>query len=398
MHIAFLTAEYPPQPGGVGDYTRRLGNELAAAGHRCTVITSERVVRQAQRIGYDRIAVLRTIAYWDWECWQDVIATLDTQRPDVLHIQYQTGAYGMHPAINFLPWRLRGLPSRPHIAVTYHDTLEPYLFPKAGWLRYVVTLALARYADNVITTNGDDAHELRLAARAHIIPIGSNIAVRPPADYNRDAWRKTLGVQPDDMLVAYFGLLSRSKGIDVLVQALSRLNSLYEGPRHYMLLLIGGAATAPQDRAYAEDIAARLEHSPMQDRVIRTGHVDETAVSAHLLASDCVVLPFRTGATFRNGSMLAALSHGVPVVTTRPNKPERSYHTASSTLSSPRLIDGDNVLLVPPEQCNALADAIQRLSEDSALHTRLSTGARALAAHFTWDEIARRHEELYMRG
>ena len=59
-----------------------------------------------------------------------------------MHIQYQSAAYGLHPAVNYLPWRLRALQHRPAIGATFHDLRFPYIFPKAGPLRWQAVLAL----------------------------------------------------------------------------------------------------------------------------------------------------------------------------------------------------------------------------------------------------------------
>ena len=39
MYIILLSAEYPPQPGGVGDYTRQLALALVERGHRIGILT-----------------------------------------------------------------------------------------------------------------------------------------------------------------------------------------------------------------------------------------------------------------------------------------------------------------------------------------------------------------------
>jgi glycosyltransferase involved in cell wall biosynthesis len=379
MHVAFLTAEYPPMPGGVGDYTCRLALALQDCGHTITVITGG----AASSTSEPAPSVERSVSGWGWRCWRDTIAALDRLRPDVLHIQYQTGAYSMHPAVNLLPWRLRGLPGSPSVVVTFHDLLQPYLFPKAGPLRRWITLRLARDAAGVVATNAADAATLRavvLPSALHTIPIGSNIPVAPPPGYQRAQWRASLGVSPDALLVAYFGLLSRSKGPDVLLDALVRL------PPSVRLLLIGGAAAAPHDRAFAAEVRARLQHSNLSERVIHTGHVDAATVSAHLLACDVVALPFRQGASLRSGSLLAALSHGAAVVTTQPAGPQ--------TNTAP-LHDGENALLVPPADAAALAAALRRLADDAALRAHLGAAARQLGASFDWQHIARQHEALY---
>lgn len=386
MRIAFLTAEYPPQIGGVGDYTHCLAHELAAHGHTVAVVTGAvpsplkgEVVAPAAECQQHRLQHIPTISGWGWRCWRDTIAALDMLRPDILHIQYQTGAYAMHPAINLLPCRLRGLPHHSHIVVTFHDLLEPYLFPKAGALRRWVTLRLARDTDGVIVTNAEDRANLPLTPT--LIPIGSNIAKAPPPGYQRDDWRKRIGVQPGELLVAYFGLLSRSKGVDVLLDA---LKSLLHARLPLRLLLIGGAAATPHDHVYADEVARQVERLGLDDNIIRTGHVDAVTVSAHLLAADCVVLPFRSGASFRSGSLLAAVTHGVPVITTTP-----------PAGVSPHLVHGENVLLVLPEQRGALAAALQQLASDTALRTRLASGAERLGAQFSWSTIAQQHTDFY---
>lgn len=408
MHIAFLTAEYPPFPGGVGDYTRCLARALALPACRVSVVTGTETATGMGTQTHSsphpnaeggEVREYRVISSWGWRCWRDTIATLDRLRPDILHIQYQTGAYGMHPAINLLPWRLQGLSGRPHTLVTFHDVLEPYLFPKAGQLRHRVTEWLAHWCDGVIVTNGDDAQQLSDVCQPVVIPIGSNIAVAPPPDYERSQWRARLGVRPDDTLIAYFGLLSQSKGADLLIDALAHLIRDNLHPLPCTLLLIGGAATTPADREYAARFFARIERAGLRERIVETGHVDAPAVSAHLLAADCVVLPFRQGASFRSGSLLAALSHGCTVITTtpptRPDPTPPATHIPTGQHIHPRLVHNEHALLVPPGDSRALAAAIRRLAHDVPLRARLGQAARELAAHTGWNAIADMHKRVY---
>jgi glycosyltransferase involved in cell wall biosynthesis len=419
MRIALLSAEYPPMPGGVGDYTRRLGQALVGRGHQLLVFTILDLRFQILDLEdpYSNLQspISNLQSNWGWRCWRDVIAALGATHPDVLHIQYQTGAYAMHPAINLLPWRLRGLPKRPRVAVTAHDLLLPYLFPKAGPLRRWVTRRLLADADATVVTNEDDyalAEGWEPDVRFHppspiphpltLIPIGSNIPVAPPPEYERAAWRTRLGVAPGETLVAYFGLISRSKGLHVLLDALAQL------PASFRLIVVGGDATQPQDRTYAAEVRRQIEECGLRERVTITGHCAAEEVSAHLLAADLATLPFADGASFRRGSLLAALAHGVPVITTnderRTTNDERTGAenrdlpaTTHFTQNTRQLADGENVSLVSPEDATALAAAIERLAGDAVLRARLGAGGRGLAAQFSWESIAERHEALYQQ-
>jgi glycosyltransferase involved in cell wall biosynthesis len=430
MRIALLSAEYPPQPGGVGDYTARLGTALGDRGHEMFVFTIVngrlQIIDLARSNPNLQSAICNLQSDWGWNSWRAVRAALEHSRPDILHIQYQTGAYGMHPAINLLPWRLRRLRRRPRVIVTAHDLLPPYLFPKAGRLRHWVTRRLLADADAVIATNEEDYAQIdreRSNVRTFkqlapslpalsavdgpkgsnvldLIPIGNNIAVAPPPGYDRATWRAGLRVANDQTLVAYFGLISHTKGLGVLLGALARL------PTNISLLVIGGAASAPEDRAYAERIQQQIAAHGLASRVTITGHCPADHVSAHLLATDLAALPFSAGASFRRGSLLAALAHGLPTVTTQSQEPRTGTRAVNrepagdplvlgSWFSVPRLEDGKNVLLVPPSDEQRLASAITRLAHDPELRQRLAAGGRMLAEQFAWPAIAERHEALY---
>jgi glycosyltransferase involved in cell wall biosynthesis len=380
--IALLTGEYPPQPGGVGDYTQQLALALRRRGHSVATLTiQEGRLLAYERLGDGETARPMSAAGLDWSprAWPAVITALDALRPAWLHIQYQTGAYAMAPGVNLLPWRLRAMPGRPLVAVTFHDLLEPYLFPKAGPLRTWANRRLAADADATVATNSADAAGLArlVGPPPFLIPIGSNIPVAPPPGYAPAAWREQHGVPNDAMLVAYFGLLSPSKGADLLVEAIAQLATPWR------LLLIGGGATAPQDVAHAEAVRARVAALGLADRLVETGHLAAPEVSAALLAADLVALPFRDGASFRRGSLLAALAHGRPLVTTTPADPNDAALLAPAAL------------LVPPGSPGALASALARLAADPEARARLGAAGPGLAARFSWERIAERHEELY---
>ncbi len=389
MHICLLSGEYPPDPGGVGAYTDCLAAALRDKGQTVTVLTiraGRLVFSQMLPDGAATTGILAEAGDqldWSLRCWPALITALAMLRPAWLHIQYQTGAYAMRPGINLLPWRLRGLPGRPRLAVTFHDLLVPYLWPKAGPFRQWVNHRLASDVDALVATNPTDAARLcQLAPHGpspQVIAIGSNIALAPPPGFARMPWRATLGVAPAELLVAYFGLLSTSKGVDQLLEALVRL-------RHpWRLLLIGGAATAPADQAHAALVHARIDALGLAPRVISTGHLSDALVSAHLLSADCVALPFRDGASFRRGSLLAALAHGCPLVTTTPAV------LADATALAPA------ALLVPPDDPPALAAALERLAAEPELARQLAGAGQALAGQFSWSTIATRHIALYQQ-
>jgi glycosyltransferase involved in cell wall biosynthesis len=378
MRIGLITGEYPPDQGGVGDFTRELGRALAELGHEVHVITTNpkpQIPIPNHSSPITNLTVHRVIEGWQWGCWKQILAQARCLQLDVLNVQYQAAAYRMHPAINFVPRRQ----GRPSVAVTFHDLKVPYLFPKAGPLRWWAVRMLARRADGVIATNHEDYVRLEREiplARLGMIPIGSNIAPAPPPGYDRAAERARRGIEPGDLLLGYFGFLNESKGGEELIRALALL--VERGlPAH--LLMVGGrvGSSDPTNEVYAEYAERLIAGLGLTQRVHWTGYSRPEEVSAALLALDVCVLPYRGGVSFRRGTLHACLAHGRAIVTTRP------------ALPLPEVRDGENLLLAAPRDPQALADGVMRLAMDPALRERLEAGAAALAAGFTWERIAR---------
>jgi len=385
VRVCFVTGEYPPMQGGVGDYTRELGRALMHLGHQVVVVTSNRAGDANRAPTEDEPIVQPLVDSWNWTSWGHVLHTAHVFGSDVLHIQYQTAAYAMHPAINLLPLRLRLRRHGPAVAVTFHDLRVPYLFPKAGPLRLQANLLLARWSDAAIATNVEDYERLkqsRLPLSPHLIPIGSNIIPQLPVGYDRAMWRKRLGVTKDQILLCYFAFLNETKGGETLVRTLAELR---RREHRVKLLMIGGqvGASDPTNQAYLEYINDLISKTGLAGLVLWTGYTPPDQVSANFAAADICVLPYRDGASYRRGSFMAALAHGLPIVSTYPR------------VAIDSLVDRENVFLVPPDDPAATADAVEGLARTPALRARLARGAKKLASCFTWDSIAKRTAQLY---
>ncbi len=379
--VTFLTGEYPPMQGGIADYTARLAAHLRPLGVEPAVLISRKFPADAQT----DIPVYPALSGWGWRSWGEIRCWLAKNPADVLHIQYQAAAFDLKGWVNWLPWFLRRTAPRPKIVTTFHDLRIPYLFPKAGKLRWQAVLALAKYSDAVICTNPADAATLRRepwGTHVREIPLGNNVPVAPPADFDRSVWRAKLGVNPESLVLAYFGFLNESKGGEDLIAVLDALVRQNVDAR---LLMVGGDVgdSDPTNAEYARRVRDMIAERGLAERIITTGFVPLAEVSAHLLAADVAVMPYRDGVSFRRTTLLAVLAHGLPVVSTEPQFP------------LPQISDGENMLLAPAGDVPALTDAVLRLARSSALRVRLSAGAKLLADRFDWAEIARQTVAVY---
>jgi glycosyltransferase involved in cell wall biosynthesis len=366
MRVGIVTGEYPPMQGGVGAYSRILASELGRQGHKVFVFST----RDAQNTDVDvtlenRVKVwgpgsLRAVLRWSKQC-----------QLDVLNLQYQTAAYRMSPWIHLLPLVMGHVPT----VTTFHDLRYPYLFPKAGHLRKWVVALLARSSDGVIVTNHEDFEQLKHLPNVRLIPIGSNIRAKLPSDFDPYQWREKAGAGCEDFLLAYFGLINRSKGLEILLQSVAKLG--HEGIP-VRLLIVGDVGTSdPTNAAYARQVNELIEELGLTPVVTRTGYLqDEATVGSFLAASDLVVLPYLDGASYRRGSLMAAIGYTCAIVTSTPR------------VRVPAFIDGENVRLVSPEDVEGVVTALRELYHDPELRQRLRQGAAVLAQHFAWYAIA----------
>jgi glycosyltransferase involved in cell wall biosynthesis len=379
LRVLLISGEYPPMEGGVSDFTHLLGVALAEQGADVHVLSSVKAAPTQNAVPIQCHPLMHSWSWWSlYTAMQRLVGEL---RPDVVNIQYQAAAYGLHPAINLLPWVCRQAP----VVTTFHDLLVPYLFPKAGRLRWGANLALARGSRAVIVTNLQDRIRLETypwLSHLYEIPIGSNIPDTLPPDYDRVAWRKRWGVGDDTLLLCYFGFLNASKGGEELIEA---LDNVCRAGYNVVLLMLGGSvgASDPTNHAYLERVQDLIHARGLDQRVIWAGFMPPEQVSASLHSADLCVLPYRDGVSFRRGSFMAALVHAIPIVSTTPQ------------VSLPALVSGENLMLVPPGDAGALAAAIMHLARDEALRERLGHGARELARSFDWQHIAARTLEVY---
>ena len=156
--------------------------------------------------------------------------------------------------------------------------------------------------------------------------------------------------------VLSYGRPTYEKGLDTAVHAMAACSSP-------MTLLVVGP---PGD----VDVLALAESLQVGDRVRRLGAVDRPGMAQHLRLADAVVFVGR-GDEALGLVPLEAMAAGVPVVTTVPG----------GVVSYAR--DGDNCLVVPFDDADAVARALDRLAADADLRDRLVAGGRKTAAGFT---------------
>ncbi len=376
MRIGIITGEYPPMQGGVGAYTSILAAELARQGEYVSILTSTQA-----RNSNPQIAMSNSIEQWRFSNFNTTRHWVEALALDVVNIQFQTAAFGMSPWIHLLPDVIRGVP----VVTTFHDLRFPYLFPKAGNLRQWIVTHLAKASQGAILTNHEDYERVSKIVKSELIPIGSNILTDLPADFDETGWRERAGAKPGDFLIAYFGLINRSKGLDTLMQSLGELRG--SGIPARLVMVGGGAGSSdPTNAEFTRELQDLIGTLNLTEYIHWTGYLEnDSEVGAYLTASDVTALPFTDGASYRRGSLMAAIRYGCAIVTTTP------------AVEIPLFRDGDNLAFVPPEDSDALTKTLRHLYEAPDKRQELQEGAAQLSRQFEWPQIAKAYLEFFQQ-
>ncbi len=230
------------------------------------------------------------------------------------------------------------------------------LFTSAAQRRHSgFTRWLIRQQDALVATSPQAASYLERPAT--VVMHGVDTTVFAPAP-DRAAARRALGLAEDATILGCFGRIRAQKGVDLLVEAALRLLPDRPGVQ----IVFTGRITE-DNRTFHADLVARLTAAGLADRVRFLGEVPWADVVRLYQVLDLFVAPARWegfGLT-----PLEAMACGVPVVAARVGAFEAL------------IAEGVTGSLVPPDNAEALTEAIRVWVDTPARRATAGTAARA---------------------
>jgi glycosyltransferase involved in cell wall biosynthesis len=201
--------------------------------------------------------------------------------------------------------------------------------------------------------------------RVTVVP---NAAPPLPALPEREAARARFQVEGPTL--AFAGRITRQKALGVALDALGRVDGVS--------LLVAG------DGPDLDDVRRQATERGLNGRVRFVGPLGRDDVLALFRAADASLL----SSSWENfpHTVVEALAVGTPVV-------------ATAVGGVPELVrNGENGLLVPAGDADALADAIRRLVSEPGLRERLAERASGSVEHLQTDRLYSRLEEILQRA
>jgi glycosyltransferase involved in cell wall biosynthesis len=356
-----ITGEYPPQPGGVSDYTRQVARGLVQAGDAVDVWAPPCEAVDASDPG---IGVHRLPDRFGLRSLHHLTRALDRRpAPRRLLVQYVPHAFGWKGAnLPFCAW-LRSR-QRDSVWVMFHEVmfladgrrLSPHALAAAN--RVMATMIAGSTERAFMSIPGwRPMLEPMLPPGTAVtwLPVPSGILVRDEADDRAATSAIRARYADGHPLVGHFGTYGAAVGA-LLERALPALASLSD-----CRVLLLGEASETMGRALAS------AHPSLDGRLFATGRLTSGEVSRHVAACDVMLQPYPDGISSRRTSAMVPLSHGRPMVTTQ------------GWLTEPIWREADAVVLAPAGDAGALAAETAALLTDAT--RRQAIGARAAALY-----------------
>jgi D-inositol-3-phosphate glycosyltransferase len=395
LRIAVISAHTSPlarpggaKSGGLNVYVLELAHQLAALGCKVDIFT--RATAKGQPEVTDLAPNLRTVhldagppvplgpdeLYDHLDAFYEALIDFnrrDGAGYDLVHSHYWlSGLVGQ---------RLKAAWGVPHV-VMFHTLGEIKNRASFGEhesdLRIRSEAAVLADADRVICATELERDSLRQlygasVDRVEVIPLGVDLDRFRPAQ--KQAARGALGLK-DERIILFVGRIEPLKGVDILINAASLLESDVE----CTVLVVGGDESSQAEVAELRDLARDrgIEH-----RVAFVGAVDHETLPLYYNAADVCVVPSH----YESFGLVAveAMASGVPVVASRVGG-------LTGTVK-----DGETGYLIPWLCPEPFAERIELLLDNEPLRQNLGEAAREAMSRYRWENVATAVLRLYGR-
>lgn len=303
----------------------------------------------------------------DLKAFLKLVRLFQRERPDIVHAATAKARFLVLAA------RVAGVPI---VMQTIHGFSFNNEIDKKRGLYIRLERLVARFCHcNVMVSKTDERQGFRLRILRRkttaLITPGVNVAKMRGADAAHVAALRSEWAPLGETVFTLVGRLSNPKTPEVFVEAAHLI--LQEQP-NAKFLLVG-------DGSKRELLTERIRELKMTDKVLLLGL--RTDVGAVMAASDIIA-----HCSTHEGlpkTVLEAMAAGKPVI-------------ASNVGGVPHVVhDGENGLLVPPQNPTAMADAMRKLMTDAALRARLVASATDLVHEYSLEKTLADTEKLYDR-
>lgn len=312
MNISMI--EMVSSHGGMNYYDYGLMNSLSKLGHKVTLYTSSSLNFNFENSGatvdlcYDGMFSAKNKFVKLFKYIKGTNEALrKSKRNGVTIIHFQIFAITLLETYVVYKCKKMGF----KVIVTVHDVDSFNKNNKLGLTKYFYNRVDKIIVHNQVSYNtlsnylSNYNNSKHLLSKCNIIPHGSYIGMLPDKINKVDA-KKKFGISENTFTFLFFGQIKRVKGLDILLQAYSRL--LKETDRS-VKLIVAGKIWKDDESIYSKIIE---DNNLIPNLILDIKYIKDEDIVNYYSAADCIVLPYKK--IFQSGVLLMAQSYGIPVI------------------------------------------------------------------------------------
>jgi len=370
--VVFVSS-FPPRRCGIATFTSDLikSTALAAKGEfepLVVAMRSDSELRYSDPVKFE----IRQDVRSDYICAADYI---NFSHVDLISVQHEFGLFGGEAGayLSLLLNRLKA-----PIITTLHTVLDE---PDPACRKSLVEVCNA--SDKVITMNERGVGMLRdiydIAGRK-IELIAHGIPDLPFVDSNY--YKHKFGLEGRRTILT-FGLLSKNKGIEVMLKAMPAIIKAHPSVMYIVLGMTHPFVLKHEGELYRFSLQQIVKDLGLQEHVIfHNRFVKEEELHNFLCAADIYVTPYLKKEQLTSGTLSFAVGTGKAVVST-------PYWAAMELLA-----DGRGKL-VQFDDSKQIAEAIVEILQDDSLFYSLRRQAYEYGRSRTWPRIGQAYWKLF---
>lgn len=372
--------------GGMNVYVLQAARELARRGHSIDIFTRYHDPNdlQVDELEYGvRLVHLKAGPYDSakeglYEYIPEFLTSLEAfhrssdTRYDIVHSHYWLSG----PVGEILSERWNA----PH-AITFHTLAKKKKQARSDEhepeIRSAVEQRSMERADAIVVSTGQEREDIRhlygeSSRTVKVVPAGVDLDLFKPIQ--KEEARRTLGLS-ESKIVLYVGRLEPLKGLDILLEAVWRL----EDRADTRLLVVGGSL---QDDDELGRLKASADRMGIADIVTFTGSIKQSDLPVYYSAADVFVLP----SYYESFGLVAleAMACGAPVVASRVGGLKTFVE------------NGVTGYLIPWRCPEPFAQRLDMLLANPSLREKLGKAGRAAALEMGWGRTADSLIDLYL--
>jgi len=374
VRVIYISS-YIPRECGIATFTKDLTSSINVLNPRCL---AEIIAVNPPGIRYDYPWEVKfRFDQEDWSTYEAAAQYINQSSAEIVCLEHEYGLYGGIGGEMIV--KFARMINKP-LVTTFHTVLST---PYEKWKHREIIHELAKESEAVavmVHAAADRLVNIYGVDQNKIVVIPHGVPDMPFLSEPEGKGRLRL---KDDMVLSTFGLISKWKGIEYVLQALPEIAKKVPNITYLVLGETHPVVRRKEGELYRRKLQSLVRKLGIQDHVrFENRYLSLDEIVMYLQATDLYVTPYLNMEQITSGTLAYAVGAGLACIST-------------PYIYAQELLDGNRGLLVDAENPKAIAQAVIKLATEPRLRESIRSEAYLYGRQMTWHNVALQHLDLF---